>query len=76
VVSTVAIQPNETDALDRIFGANGNLLVATPIEYRRTTSVPEPSLIFGLVAFGIWSAGKARSSNLKQPLRQEKKVSA
>lgn len=73
VVSTVAIQPNKIDALDQIFSANGNLLVATPIEYRRTTSVPEPSLSFGLLAFGIWSAGKARSSNLKQLSRQEKK---
>lgn len=71
VVSTVAIQPNEIDALDQIFSANGNLLVATPIEYRRTTSVPEPSLSFGLLAFGIWSAGKVRSSNLKQLSREE-----
>ncbi len=66
MVSTVAIQPNEIDALDQIFSANGNLLVATPIEYRRATSIPEPSLSFGLLAFGIWSVGKARSSNLKQ----------
>ena len=71
MVSTVAIQPNEIDALDQIFSANGNLLVATPIEYRRTTSVPGPSLSFGLLAFGIWSAGKVRSSNLKQLSTEE-----
>ena len=58
VVSDVTIEPNNINSLDRIFDARGNVLVATPIEFRRTTSVPEPSPIFGLLAIGIWSLRK------------------
>ncbi len=59
VVSNVTIRENTIDALDQIFDAQGNLLVNTPIKYRRVASIPEPKLIFGLLVIGLWSAKKA-----------------
>jgi hypothetical protein len=53
VVSSVSIQKNEIDSLDKIFTANGQLIASTPIEFRRTTSVPEPSPVVGLLGLGI-----------------------
>jgi len=61
VVSNVTIRQNSIDALDQIFDAQDNLLVNTPIKYRRTASIPEPTFIFGLLAIGLWSAKKALS---------------
>lgn len=54
VVSNVTFLNNGVNSLDQIFSPNGNLIVSTPIEFRRTTSIPEPSLILGILAFGIW----------------------
>jgi hypothetical protein len=53
VVSNVTFFKNGVDSLDQIFAANGILIVNTPIEFRRVTSIPEPSLILGLLALGI-----------------------
>ena len=63
VVSNVTIRENSIDSLDQIFNAQGNLLVNTPIKYRRIASIPEPRFILGLLAIGLWSAKKA----LKKP---------
>jgi len=68
VVSSVAIAKNAITSLDEIFGANGNLLFATPIEFRRVEPIPEPSLLLGLLAIGVWGASQGvlahKNSNL------------
>jgi CpeT/CpcT family (DUF1001) len=68
VVSSVTFFANGIDSLDQIFNANGNLLVSTPIEFRRSTSIPEPSFILGMIAIGIWGSSsiskKAKSKSL------------
>ena len=64
VVSNVEFFANGVDSLDQIFSANGNLLVSTPIEFRRSTSIPEPSLILGMIAFGIWGSSTVISKQL------------
>lgn len=61
VVSKVTIRENSIDALDQIFNSQGDLIVNTPIEYRRITSIPEPKMIFGLLAISLWSAKKVIS---------------
>ena len=66
VISDVTIEQSSIDSLDKIFDAKGNLLVATPIDFRRIASVPEPSFALGLLALGVWSTKKAISDNLKQ----------
>lgn len=63
VVSQVTIKENSVDALDQIFDSQGNLIVNTPIRYRRVASVPEPQLIFGLLAISLWS-GKSKLSKI------------
>jgi len=65
VVSNVTIRENSIDALDQIFDANGNLLVNTPIKYRRIAIIPESQAIFGLLAIGLWSVKKAFYKNIK-----------
>lgn len=72
VVSDVTIEQSSIDSLDKIFDAKGNLLVATPIEFRRVESVPEPSVTFGLLALGIWSTKNAISDNLKDKFKKNK----
>ncbi|MBV6624355.1 MAG: CpeT/CpcT protein [Rivularia sp. (in: Bacteria)] len=67
VVSQVTIRENSIDALDQIFNAQGDLIVNTPIKYRRIASVPEPQMIFGFLAISLWSAKKVLS------LKQSKK---
>jgi CpeT/CpcT family (DUF1001) len=57
VVSKVTIFENGVDSLDQIFNAQGNLLVATPIEYRRV-NIPESSTSWSLLAVGIGIAVK------------------
>lgn len=57
VVSNVTVQPDSIISLDRIFSSTGQLIVATPIEFRRVESVPEPTMLAGLTiaSFGlIW----------------------
>jgi hypothetical protein len=54
VVSRVTLTKNTINSFDQIFGANGNLLVATPIEFRRAETIPEPSFILGLFVVGVW----------------------
>lgn len=65
VVSRVTVTANTIFSLDQIFDRNGNLLVGTPIEFRRLESIPEPSLILGLLAVGIWGTNKAISTKHK-----------
>ncbi|MBH8572019.1 chromophore lyase CpcT/CpeT [Nostocaceae cyanobacterium CENA369] len=65
VVSSVTVSKIEIDSLDKIFTANGNLLFATPIEFRRVYSIPEPSLTLGLLAIGIWGTSKVISVKMK-----------
>lgn len=57
VVSKVTIFDNGVDSLDQIFNAQGNLLVATPIEYRRV-NIPESSTTLGILTIGIGIAVK------------------
>lgn len=71
VVSNVAFFANGVDSLDQIFSANGNLLVSTPIELRRTTSIPEPSLILGMIALGIWGSASVISKQAKKKSTQQ-----
>lgn len=57
VVSNVAFQPDSTLSFDQIFSSNGQLIAATPIEFRRVEPVPEPTTVTGLVISGcglIW----------------------
>jgi hypothetical protein len=68
VVSNITFFENGVDSLDQIFTANGFLIVNTPIEFRRVTSVPEPSLLWGILAVGIWGNGKSNSRKLKNKL--------
>ncbi|WP_461937017.1 hypothetical protein [Nostoc sp.] len=72
MVSDVTIEQSIIDSLDKIFDKKGNLLVATPIEFRRVESVPEPSLTLGLLALGIWSTKNVISDNLKQKSKKNK----
>ncbi|WP_392532403.1 chromophore lyase CpcT/CpeT [Nostoc sp. C117] len=66
VVSSVTVKINGIDSLDKIFGANGNLLFATPIEFRRVDSIPEPSFTLGILALGIWGTSKTILGKHKQ----------
>lgn len=72
VVSDITIEQSSIDSLDKIFDKKGNLLVATPIEFRRVNSVPEPSITFGLLALGIWSTKNAISNRQKQKSKKNK----
>ncbi|MBD2449895.1 hypothetical protein H6G76_22555 [Nostoc sp. FACHB-152] len=53
------------ESLDKIFGANGNLLVAIPIEFRPVEQIPEPSFILGLFAVGLWGTSKVIAKHQK-----------
>ncbi len=72
MVSDVTIEQSSIDSLDKIFDKKGNLLVATPIEFRRVNSVPEPSVTFGLLALGIWSTKNTISDWQKQKSKKNK----
>ncbi|MBP5973368.1 CpeT/CpcT protein [Brasilonema sp. CT11] len=73
IVSNVGIFENGVDALDQIFDAKGNLLVATPIEFRRINSIPEPSLTIGLLAFGVLSVSSAqRLKQIQSSIKKQK----
>jgi CpeT/CpcT family (DUF1001) len=62
VVSQVAITENTIDSLDQIFDNKGILLVNTPIEFQRIRLIPEPSIIFGILAFSAFSLHLARKN--------------
>ncbi|MEB3178638.1 MAG: chromophore lyase CpcT/CpeT [Nostocaceae cyanobacterium] len=66
VVSNVSILENSVFSLDTIFDAQGNVLVSTPIEFRRASSIPEPSSSLGLLALGIGLASLSFSRKLQQ----------
>ena len=53
VVSSLTLGNGVIDSLDQIFDATGNLIVSTPIEFRRVKSIPEPSYTLGLLALGM-----------------------
>ncbi|HEY9603730.1 MAG TPA: CpcT/CpeT family chromophore lyase [Allocoleopsis sp.] len=74
VISNVEVFGDRIDSLDRIFAANGTLIAGTPIEFRRTTSVPEPSSILGLLAVGLWSTGKVRSRKQNKTSTQNENI--
>lgn len=59
VVSNVVIGDSRINALDQIFDARGNLIVGTPIEFRRINSIPEPSSTLEFLALGVWGIGLA-----------------
>lgn len=71
VVSNVTFLNNGVNSLDQIFTANGNLIVNTPIEFRRVTSIPEPSFILGILALGIWRNATALSGKVKHKSTQK-----
>lgn len=58
VISNVTVRESSIDSLDQIFAANGNLLVGTPIKFRRVDPIPEPSFTLGMLALGIWGTSK------------------
>jgi len=62
VVSSVTIFPNSIISLDEIFAPNGDLLVSTPIEFRRVETIPESSFIIGLLAISLWAWARVISS--------------
>jgi hypothetical protein len=66
VISSVTVSQNGIDSLDKIFGANNNLLFATPIEFRRVYPIPEPSFTLGILALSVWGTSKTISSKHKQ----------
>ena len=66
VISNVTVYQNGIDSLDKIFAANGNLLFATPIEFRRVDSIPEPSFTLGILAIGVWGTSKTILRKHKQ----------
>ena len=68
VISSISIFQNGIDSLDKIFGANDNLLFATPIEFRRVNSIPEPSFTLGILALGVWGTSKTILRKHKQKL--------
>ncbi|MBW4447270.1 MAG: CpeT/CpcT protein [Hassallia sp. WJT32-NPBG1] len=53
VVSSLTLGNGVIDSLDQIFDARGNLIVSTPIEFRRFKSIPESSNTLGLLALGM-----------------------
>lgn len=67
VISSVSIFENEVASFDQIFAASGNLLVATPIQFRRINSIPEASPILGLLAFGVVGLGSVHRRKLNLP---------
>ncbi|MDB9372341.1 chromophore lyase CpcT/CpeT [Nodularia sphaerocarpa] len=71
VVSNVTFFNNGVNSLDQIFTANGNLIVNTPIEFRRTASIPEPGLLLGILALGIWGNATALSGKIKHQSTQK-----
>ena len=68
VISSVAVSQNVIDSLDKIFAANDSLLFATPIEFRRVNSIPEPSFTLGILALGVWGTSKTILRKHKQKL--------
>ena len=69
--TSVTFLNNGVNSLDQIFAANGNLIVNTPIEFRRTTSIPEPSFMLGILALGIWGNVTALSGKVKHKSTQK-----
>ncbi|GAA6621051.1 chromophore lyase CpcT/CpeT [Scytonema sp. NUACC26] len=65
VVSNVTFFENGVNSLDQIFNANGNLIVNTPIEFRRINPIPEPSSILGILALGLVGTVTAVSGKVK-----------
>lgn len=74
VVSNVEVFGDRINSLDRIFAPNGTVIAATPIEFDRIASVPEPSSMLGLLAFSLWSTGKARSRKHKKTSTQNENI--
>jgi CpeT/CpcT family (DUF1001) len=66
VVSELAFWDSGIDSLDRIFDARGNLIVNTPIQFRRIKSIPESSFSLGLLAIGIGLIGLTLKRKSKQ----------
>ncbi|MFH7030159.1 MAG: hypothetical protein ACHBN1_33555 [Heteroscytonema crispum UTEX LB 1556] len=66
MVSDLAFWDSGIDSLDRIFDAAGNLIVNTPIEFRRIKSIPESSFSLGLLAIGIGLIGSTLKRKPKQ----------
>ena len=66
VISEVEIRPDGIDSLDQIFDAEGNLLFGTLIEFRSTSSVPEPSSIISLLAFAAIGYRKFKAKSTER----------
>jgi CpeT/CpcT family (DUF1001)/PEP-CTERM motif len=74
VVSNVSISENSVSSLDTIFNPRGDIVVSTPIELRRISSVPEPSSTLGLLALGIGLASVSFSRKLRREFIAKEKV--
>ncbi|GJD23774.1 hypothetical protein RIVM261_087300 [Rivularia sp. IAM M-261] len=73
VVSKVTIFDNGVNSLDQIFNAQGNLLVATPIEYRKV-SIPESSIPWGILTIGIGLTVRKIKDKRKKKLFKRKLI--
>ncbi len=60
VVSSITFQPDSALSLDQIFSSDGQLIAATPIEFRRIEAVPEPTTVTGLAIAGLGLIGLRR----------------
>lgn len=74
VVSNVTVWGSGIDALDQIYDVRGNLIVNTPIEYRRINSIPEPSLTIEILALGIGCMSSAPLGKQKQKSKYKEKT--
>ncbi|MBR8836813.1 MAG: PEP-CTERM sorting domain-containing protein [Stigonema ocellatum SAG 48.90 = DSM 106950] len=70
-VTNIAIQDGSISVLDQIFDATGNLISNTPIEYRKSDSIPEPSFILGFLSLGTWALFRKLKSLSKLALKNQ-----
>jgi hypothetical protein len=68
VISSVSIQANSINSLDQIFSSSGQLLVNTPIEFRRIATVPESSPLAGLAIAGAGLVFLYRKKQARVPM--------
>lgn len=74
VVSNIVFWQTGIDSLDQIFDARGNLIVNTPIQFRRVYTIPEQSYTLGLIGFAISYVGLRHRRKQKQRLTQGQKT--
>lgn len=73
VISYVTISENSINSLDQIFTPTGQSF-GTPIEFRRSKSVPESASTLGLLALGLWGTSSALRRKQKQKSTRKQKA--